>query len=52
MKKTISIILIAVFAAVLSASTYFIVRHNKEADKQARISQPCLRGGGRSADGR
>ena len=37
MKKTISIILIAVFAAVLSASTYFIVRHNKEADKQAEL---------------
>ena len=37
MKKTISIILIAVFAAVLSASTFYIVRHNKEADKQAEL---------------
>ncbi len=37
MKKTISIILIAVFAALLGASTYFIVRHNKEADKQAEL---------------
>lgn len=37
MKKTISIILIAVFAALLGASTYFIVRHNKEADKPGRI---------------
>lgn len=37
MKKTISIILITVFAAVLGASTYFIVRHNKEADKQAEL---------------
>ena len=37
MKKTISIILIAAFAAVLGTSTYFIVRHNKEADKQAEL---------------
>ena len=37
MKKTISIILIAVFAAVLGASTHFIVRHNKESDKQAEL---------------
>ena len=37
MKKTISIILIAVFAAVLGSSTFYIVRHNKEADKQAEL---------------
>ena len=37
MKKTISIILIAVFAAVLGSSTFYIVRHNKEADNNSRL---------------
>lgn len=37
MKKTISIILTAVFVAIFGASTFCIVRHNKEADKQAEL---------------
>ena len=37
MKKTICYILIAVFAAILGANTFFIVSHYKEADKQAEL---------------
>ena len=34
MKKTICFILIAVFVAILVTSTFFIVRHYREADKR------------------
>ena len=37
MKKAICFILIGVFAAILGASTFFIVGHYKEADKQAEL---------------
>ncbi len=37
MKKTISIVLIAVFAAVFGTSAFFIIRHYQEADKQAEL---------------
>ena len=37
MKKKICMILIAVFVAVLGTSTYFIIDHYKEANKQAEL---------------
>ncbi len=37
MKKKICMILIAVFVAVLGASTYFIIDHYKESNKQAEL---------------
>lgn len=37
MKKTICFILIGAFAAILGASTFFLVRHYKQADKQAEL---------------
>ena len=37
MKKKICMILIAVFVAVLGTSTYFIIDHYKESDKQAEL---------------
>ena len=37
MKKKICAILIAVLVAVLGASTYFIIEHYKEANKQAEL---------------
>ena len=37
MKKKICMILVAVFVAVLGASTYFIIEHYKEANKQAEL---------------
>ena len=37
MKKKICVILIAVFVAVLGASTYFIIDHYKESNKQAEL---------------
>ena len=37
MKKKICMILIAVFVAVLGTSTYFIIEHYKEANKQAEL---------------
>ena len=37
MKKKICMILIAVFVAVLGASTYFIIDHYKESNKQATL---------------
>ena len=37
MKKKICIIFIAVLVAVLGASTYFIIDHYKEANKQAEL---------------
>lgn len=37
MKKTICFILIGVFAATLGASTFFLARHYRQADKQAEL---------------
>ena len=37
MKKKICVILIAVFVAVLGTSTYFIIDHYKESNKQAEL---------------
>ena len=37
MKKKICVILIAVLVAVLGTSTYFIIDHYKEANKQAEL---------------
>ena len=37
MKKKICMILIAVFVAVLGTSTYFIIDHHKESNKQAAL---------------
>ena len=37
MKKKICMILVAVFVAVLGTSTYFIIDHYKESDKQAEL---------------
>ena len=37
MKKKICMILIAVFVAVLGTSTFFIINHYKEANKQAEL---------------
>ena len=37
MKKKICMILIAVFVAVLGTSTYFIIDHYKESNKQAEL---------------
>ena len=37
MKKKICMILIAVFVAVLGVSTYFIIDHYKESNKQAEL---------------
>lgn len=37
MKKKICMILIAVFVAVLGTSTYFIIDHHKESNKQAEL---------------
>lgn len=37
MKKKICVFLIAVFAAILGTSTYFIIDHHKEADKQEEL---------------
>ena len=37
MKKTICYILIAVFAAIFGASTFFLARHYRQADKQAEL---------------
>ena len=37
MKKTICFILIGVFAAILGISTFFLVRHYRQADKQAEL---------------
>lgn len=37
MKKKICMILIAVFVAVLGTSTYFIIDHYKESNKQAAL---------------
>lgn len=37
MKKKICMILIAVFAAVFGTSTYFIIDHYKESNKQAEL---------------
>lgn len=37
MKKKICMILIAVFVAVLGTSTFFIIDHYKEANKQAEL---------------
>ena len=37
MKKKICVILIAVLVAVLGASTFFIIDHYKEANKQAEL---------------
>ena len=40
MKKKICVILIAVFVAVLGTSTFFIINHYKEANKQAELYLP------------
>ena len=37
MKKKICMILVAVFVAVLGTSTFFIINHYKEANKQAEL---------------
>ena len=37
MKKKICMIFIAVFVAVLGTSTYFIIDHHKESNKQAAL---------------
>ncbi len=37
MRKKICVILIAVLVAVLGTSTYFIIDHYKEANKQAEL---------------
>lgn len=37
MKKKICMILIAVFVAILGTSTFFIIDHYKESDKQAEL---------------
>ena len=37
MKKKICMILIAVFVAILGTSTFFIIDHYKESDKQAEV---------------
>ena len=37
MKKKICMILVAVFVAVLGTSTYFIIDHHKESNKQAAL---------------
>ena len=42
MKKKICMIFIAVFVAVLGTSTYFIIDHHKESNKQAAVSYTHL----------
>ena len=37
MKKKVCMILIAVFVAVLGTSTYFVIDHHKESNKQAAL---------------
>ncbi len=42
MKKKICMILIAVFVAVLGTSTYFIIDHHKESNKQRGLFRQTL----------
>ena len=42
MKKKICMILVAVFVAALGTSTYFIIDHYKESDKQAELMASWL----------